>query len=75
MTRRRAKIEAHGKYDGENHEPTREEMEELIVVDGTPEQIADALFSMGAVKRSSPSSKPDRSAGSAGSSARRRRLL
>ena len=34
-------------------------MEELSVIDGTPERIADALFSKGAVKRSSASSNPD----------------
>ena len=75
MTRRRAKIEAQNKRDDENYEPTQEKMEELIVVDSTPEQIADALFSNRALRRSCASSNPDGGAGSAGSSARRRRLL
>lgn len=75
MTRRRAEIEAHSKSDGENQEPTQEEMEEFIVIDGTPEEIADALFSKGALKRSCASSNPEGGAGSAGSSARRRRFL
>lgn len=75
MARRRAKIKAHKKYDDGNHEPTREEVEEFIVLDGTPEQIADALLSKGALKRSCASSNLDGGARSAGSSARRRRLL
>ena len=70
-TRRRARIEVQNKYDDKNHEPTQEEMEELIVIDGTPEQIADALFSKGALKRSCASSNSDGGAGSAASSARR----
>ena len=65
MTRRRAKFEAHNKCDDESNEPTREEMEELSITDGTPERIADALFSKGAAKRSSASSNPDGGAGSA----------
>ena len=75
MTRRHAKIEAHNKFDDENQEPTQEEMEEFVVIDGTPEQIADALFSKGALKRRSVSSDPDGGTGSPGSSVRRRRLL
>ena len=75
MTRRRSKIETHNRSDGENQEPTREEVEEFIVVDGTPEEIADAMFSKGALKRSCASSNPEGRADSAVSSARRRRLL
>ena len=75
MTGRRAKIEAPNKCDDGSYEPTQEEMEKLIVIDGTPEQIADTLFSKGALKRSCASSSPEGGAGSAGSSARRRRLL
>ena len=75
MTRRRVNLEANNKDDDENHEPTQEEMEEFIVIDGTPEEIADALFSKGAPKRSCASSNPEGGAGSAVSSARRRRLL
>ena len=75
MTRRRAEIEAHSEYDDERHEPAREGVEELIVIDGAPEQIADALFRKEALKRSGASSKPEDGAGFAGSPARRRRLL
>lgn len=71
MTRRRAKIEVHNKRDDENYEPTQEEMEELIVVDGTPEPMADALFSNRALRRSCASSNPEDGAVCAGSSARR----
>ena len=75
MTGRRADLGANNKHDDENHEPTQEEMDELLVIDGTPEQVADALFSKGALKRSCASPNPEDGAGSAGSSARRRRLL
>ena len=75
MTGRRANLGANNKHDDENHEPTQEEMDEFLVIDGTPEQIADALFSKGALTRSCASSNPEGGAGSAGSSAWRRRLL
>ena len=75
MTRRRSKIESHNRSDGENQEPTQEAVEEFIVIDGTPEEIADAMFSKGALKRSRASSNPEGGVGSAGSSARRRRLV
>ena len=71
MTRRRAKFVACSKYEGERHEPTRELMKGLIVTDNTPEQIADTLFSTGALKRCSVSSNSDGGAGAAGSPARR----
>ena len=75
MTGRRAYLGANNKHDDENHGPTQKEMDEFVVIDGTPEEIADALFSKGALTRSCASSNPEGDAGSAGSSARRRRLL
>ena len=35
----------------ETRQPSKEELEEVIVIDGTPEEIADAVLAGGAPRR------------------------
>ena len=39
------------------HQPTKTEMEEVIVIDGTPEEIAAAVLRGGAPRRETPRPK------------------